>query len=185
MGIDYLQIEWWREVIEPFADRINIVYEEFRRLVDNMSEEERLHIDDALSRVDPHGRTFDVLASKLLDMALITTEHGPERHDWALHRIERRDKRLGVRGKRHLVIRLPGKPNARPPLSEQTRRASALLLGKTVKTVMRARRGELAIEFADGSQLSVGATPMGLDLEITTDVETWAEGGDDARTPVM
>jgi hypothetical protein len=184
MESDNLYTEWWREVIAPYAHRIHGVYEEFRRLIDQMAEEERLHLDDALSRVDPHGRTFEVLASKLLDMALITTE-GQGREEWFLRRMEQRDKRLGVRGKRHLVVKLPGKPNPRPSLGEQTKRASALLLGKTVKAMTRARRGELAVEFTDGSQLSVGATPMGLDLEIKTDVETWAEGGDDARTSVM
>lgn len=174
-----------REVVEPYADRIDVVYQEFRRLLDQMSEEERLHLDDAISRVDPHGRMFEVLAAKLLDMALITTENPAERQEWASRRFEQRDKKLGVRGKRHLVVKLPGTPNPRPPLGEQTRRASSLLLGKTVKSVTRARRGELAVEFTDGSRLSVGATPMGLDLEIKTDAETWAEGGDHSETPVM
>ena len=76
-------------------------------------------------------------------------------------------------------------PKQRPPLGQQTRRASSLLLGKTVNSVTRARRGELAVEFTDGSRLSVGATPMGLDVEIKTDAETWAEGGDHSETPVM
>ncbi len=176
--------EWWREVMQPYADRIEVVYREFRRRLDQMSEGERLNLDDALSRVGIHGTIFEVLGAKLLDMALITTE-GPERYEWAWRRRQQRDKRLGVRGKRHFSATLRGTPNPRPPLNEQSRRASSLLLGKTVKTVTRARRGELAIEFTDGSRLSVGATPLGLDLEIKTDAETWAEGGDDAQTPIM
>ncbi len=179
-----MDYEWWREVMQPYADRIDIVYREIQRRLDQMNEEERLHLDDALSRVGIHGTVFEVLGAKLLDMALITTE-GPERSEWALRRMRQREKRLGVRGKRHLSANLHGTPNPRPPLKEQSRRASSLLLGKTVKTVTRVRRGELAVEFTDGSQLSVGATPLGLDLEIKTDAETWAEGGDDAQSPIM
>ncbi len=180
-----MDYEWWREVIEPYADRIEVVYREFQRRLDQMSEEERLHLDDALSRTSFHGTNFEVVAARLLDTALITTEDGPERLGWAQRRFQQRDEKLGVRGKRHLAVNLPGSRNPRPPLNEQSRRASSLLLGKTVKTVTRARRGELAIEFADGSLLSVRATPLGLDLEIRTDVETWAEGGDDAKTQIM
>jgi hypothetical protein len=40
----FMEIEWWREVVEPYADRIDVVYREFRRRLDQMSEEERLHL---------------------------------------------------------------------------------------------------------------------------------------------
>ena len=52
-------------------------------------------------------------------------------------------------------------------LEEESERATAMLLGKVVRRVMRHRDGEVAIEFADGSRLFADSgTPLELSITL-------------------
>jgi len=178
--------EWWRAVLQPYASHMEVAYEQYCRGIRDLDENERLNLDDAIARATHRGGTFAAAAAILLDSALYRVEGEerfmPDRSEWAVRRMQYRDRRLGVKGKRQVATRFNGEQNPRPPLHEQARRASLFLLGKVVKTVARPRRGEVQIEFADGSELRLGATPVGLDIEIKTDVATYTEGDHPEQT---
>jgi hypothetical protein len=52
-------------------------------------------------------------------------------------------------------------------LSKEAERATELLRGKEVATVWRHRKGEVVIEFEDGTRLFVDWTQDGVELSIT------------------
>jgi hypothetical protein len=52
-------------------------------------------------------------------------------------------------------------------LSKDAERATELLRGKEVATVRRHRKGEMGIEFTDGTRLFVDRTDEGVELSIT------------------
>ena len=52
-------------------------------------------------------------------------------------------------------------------LSEEAKRATRMLKGKAVRVVRRHRRGELLIEFDDGTRLFVDHVTLGLELSVT------------------
>jgi len=51
--------------------------------------------------------------------------------------------------------------------SKEAEEATALLRGKEVATVWRHCKGEIGIEFTDGTRLFVDKTPGGVELSIT------------------
>jgi len=63
---------------------------------------------------------------------------------------------------------MPKAKSGRRPvtLTEEARRANRLLKGKVVRAVWRHRRGEVAIEFDDGTRLFVNESATGLELSI-------------------
>jgi len=62
-------------------------------------------------------------------------------------------------------------PTEDEALSKEAERATALLRGKEVATVWRHRKGEVGIEFADGTRLFVDGKGEGIELSITTERE--------------
>lgn len=52
-------------------------------------------------------------------------------------------------------------------LDEEAAAATRQLAGKTIRLVWRHRPGELLLEFADGTRLTVQATDSALELSIT------------------
>lgn len=52
-------------------------------------------------------------------------------------------------------------------LDDEARRATELLKGKTVRQVLQHRRGEVGIEFSDGTRFFVDHQPGELEISIT------------------
>ena len=54
-------------------------------------------------------------------------------------------------------------------LEDESSKATEMLKGKTVAEILRHRKGEVVIKFADGTTFFIDQTPDGLDLSITED----------------
>jgi hypothetical protein len=53
------------------------------------------------------------------------------------------------------------------PLNEEAERATELLRGKEVAAVWRNRKGEVGVEFTDGTRLFVDGVEGGIEISIT------------------
>jgi hypothetical protein len=169
---------WWETALEPFEEMHESMLMQMAMRIRNMTLEERLQLDEAVTRVNRTNVGWQMLrAAETLENAFVIVEseegRDPQRSEWQMERYSQREKRLS-RAKRRLTTTLRGSSPPEPPLHVQTEQASEVLKGKVVSRVSRGRRAEARVEFTDGTELFLDATAIGLDLSIVADAKSAA-----------
>ena len=171
---------WWQTVLQPFAELQRSMIRQMSLRIRNMNLDDRLNLDDAASRATRTNCPADMYyAARDIEDAFILAENyarDPEGREMIAERYAFREKRLRPVSRRTFQTDLRGSNTPEPSLKEQSRRGTKMLKDKTVRRLVRHRRGELHLEFTDGTRLFVDATAIGLDLSITSDHATWEEG---------
>lgn len=171
---------WWHAVLQPFAQLRRAMIKQMSLKIQNMPLDDRLNLDDAASRATRTNCPADMYhAARDIEDAFLVAENyarDEEGRDVIAERYAFRQRRLRPIARRRFETELRGSTTPEPSLKEQTRRGTSMLKDKTVRRLVRHRRGELLLEFTDGTRLFVDATAVGLDLSITSDHATWDQG---------